>query len=100
MTTAAKLAQRSPEGTAAHDQLARALVALAAQGERPRCGDSATHRLWTSDSPEDRQLAATWCNGCLVLTECGTAAEATGERFGVWGGVDRSPRQQQRRTAA
>jgi hypothetical protein len=32
------------------------------------------------------------CEGCPVIMECWSAAVARDERWGVWGGVDRSPR--------
>jgi hypothetical protein len=32
------------------------------------------------------------CAGCPVLVECGTAATANDERWGVWGGHDRTVR--------
>ena len=69
------------------DRLTQALVALAAQGGRPRCGDPETAVLWTSDDQHDRTLAAAGCTGCPVLDECLAAGE--GEVHGVWGGVDR-----------
>jgi len=34
--------------------------------------------------------AASWCVGCSVLTECGAAADEHCERFGVFGGRDRT----------
>jgi hypothetical protein len=30
------------------------------------------------------------CGGCCVIAECDAAAEANGERFGVWSGRDRT----------
>jgi len=75
----------------AAEQLTRRLVDLAAQGRRPRCGEPGGHQLWLSDNADDRALAATWCTGCSVLTECGAAADERGERFGVWAGRDRTP---------
>jgi len=72
----------------AAERLTRALVDLATQGRRPRCGEPGGHELWLSDDATDRALAASWCAGCAVLTECGAAADERDERFGVWGGVD------------
>jgi hypothetical protein len=39
-----------------------------------------------------RAIAVKWCKGCPVLELCSQAAEERGERFGVWGGVDRATR--------
>lgn len=74
----------------ASDVLTRALLNLANRGGRPRCSDPGTHQLWLSEDAAERALAATWCAGCPVLAECRDAAAANGERFGVWGGVDRT----------
>ncbi len=74
----------------AAEQLTRRLVALAAQGRRARCGEPGGHELWTSDNADDRAQAARWCAGCPVLAECGAAADEHDERFGVFGGRDRT----------
>lgn len=70
-----------------------ALVKLAAEGLRVRCGDwmDGTNP-WLSDDPRLRAMAARWCTGCPVMSECGAAAEERKETFGVWGGRDRTPR--------
>lgn len=70
------------------EQLTHALLLLADQGRRPRCGDPDTHDMWTSDLLTDRRQAAAWCTGCPVLTLCANAGRA--ERRGVWGGIDRT----------
>jgi len=44
--------------------------------------------LWLSEELKDRRKAARLCSGCPALAECGEAARARGERFGVWGGAD------------
>lgn len=44
--------------------------------------------IWTSDLRPHRQKAAALCVGCPILDACRAGAEARGERFGVWGGVD------------
>jgi len=80
------------------DQLTRALITLAAQGQRPRCGDPETHWLWLSEAAGERAIAAEWCAGCPVLRACGDAAEYRGEQFGVWGGLDRTGIKQPRRS--
>lgn len=79
------------------EQLTRALVDLATRGQRPRCGEPGTHDYWLSDDPAERRQAATWCAGCPVLELCGEDAEAQDERFGVWGGQDRTPRRKENR---
>jgi len=75
----------------AAERLTRALVDLATEGRRPRCGETGSPGLWLSDDAADRAQAATWCLGCPVLAECGAAADEQGERHGTWAGVDRTP---------
>ncbi len=75
----------------AAEVLTRALVDLADHGRRPRCGEPGSHDLWLSDHADDRAQAARWCTGCAVMVECAAAADEQGERFGTWGGVDRTP---------
>jgi len=84
----------------AAEELTRRLVDLAAQGRRPRCGEPGGHEMWCSDDATDRALAATWCLGCPVLVECGAAADEHDERFGVFGGRDRTPPPASRRKSA
>lgn len=69
-----------------------ALVRLAADGVRPRCGEPGAHQLFLSENPEERSLAATWCAGCPIRCECAEAGAATRANFGVWGGRDRTTR--------
>ena len=76
----------------AHGPFTRALVDLAARGLRTHCSDAETHHLWLSEEAHERAVAARLCRGCPALTECGEAAEARRERFGVWGGRDRTLR--------
>ncbi|MGJ3507953.1 WhiB family transcriptional regulator [Enemella sp. A6] len=45
--------------------------------------------LWLSDSVADRRQAAELCRGCPILTPCREAGQS--ERWGVWGGRDRTP---------
>lgn len=71
----------------ARDTLDRALLDLAADGRRPRCGEPADHLLWTSESADERARAAALCAGCPVLQPCARAAEEEHELF-VWAGVD------------
>ena len=86
--TAATEALTTPQTTA----LTMALIALADEGQRPRCGDASDRDMWISDDAKDREQAAAWCVGCPVLAQCGAAAEAENERHGVWAGVDRTPK--------
>ena len=76
----------------ATNELNRALLSLAAAGNLPRCSDPITRELWTAEHTAERALAVKWCRGCPVLVLCGQAAIERDERFGVWGGVDRSAR--------
>jgi hypothetical protein len=78
----------------ANQALTRALVVAATQGQRAPCSDLAIRDHWTSERETERRQAARWCIEwqCPVLTECGQAAEANDERWGVWGAVDRSVR--------
>lgn len=83
----------------ATEALTKALITLVSAGTRPRCGDPDTHDLWTSEHYEDRVVAARWCAGCPVLDACRQAAETNDERFGVWGGIDRTPAKGRRKAA-
>ena len=74
----------------ANQRLTHALVELATEGKRPRCGDQGEHDLWLSESAAERAVAATRCAGCPVLAECAASADANNEQFGVWAGVDRT----------
>ncbi|WP_425607102.1 WhiB family transcriptional regulator [Ornithinimicrobium faecis] len=47
---------------------------------------------WTSEDAAERAVAARACQGCEVLALCGAAAGSTRERYGVYAGVDRTPR--------
>ena len=69
----------------------RALLDLAADGRRPRCGEPEDHLWWTSEKPDERARAAGLCGGCPVLRQCADAAEDEGEIF-VWAGVDHGNR--------
>jgi hypothetical protein len=67
------------------DQLTRALLDMAARGERSHCSDPASHHLWLSDHERERQTAIMLCDHCPVLTVCRDTAELRDERwaFGV-----------------
>jgi len=84
----------------AAERLTRALVELATEGRRPRCGEAGSHGLWLSDDADDRAQAVRWCVGCPVLDECGAAADEHGEKHHVWGGVDRTATVQHKRRAS
>jgi hypothetical protein len=92
------MTRRHPDAAPVHQRLTAALVDLAGRGRRPRCGDPVTRDLWTSEDPEERQLAASWCTGCPVLDECHAAG--AGETFGVWAGMDRTKRNANGKEAA
>ncbi len=83
---------RAGQPMTATDGLNRALLSLAAAGDRPRCSDPITRELWTAELAAHRAIAVKWCKRCPVLVLCRQAAEERDERFGVWGGVDRSIR--------
>ena len=67
-----------------------ALLRLAVDGGRPRCGEFGGHELWLSENPEERALAKSWCAGCPVIDECAAAATELKVSFGVWAGRDRT----------
>jgi len=75
----------------AAEVLGRALLELAEQGRATPCQGRRRDR-WTSDHAEERAWAASVCVtlACPVLEECGAAADEQDERFGVWGGRDRT----------
>jgi hypothetical protein len=78
--------------TTATEALHLQLIGMAQRNERVRCSDPVDHARWTSESAEDRNIAAQWCGDCQVLTLCGDAADERGEKHGVWGGRDLSRR--------
>ncbi|WP_425310626.1 WhiB family transcriptional regulator [Ammonicoccus fulvus] len=74
---------------AARAALDSAILALAGDRRSTPC-TAADRGLWTSRATEDREAAAWRCGPCPILAAC--AAVGDFEPFGVWGGVDRSPR--------
>lgn len=72
----------------AHQDLIEGLRDALGAGLRVPCSEG---EGWVSDIPAQRAVAALLCGGFPVPGECGAAADETGERFGVWAGVDRSP---------
>ena len=73
--------------------LTAALLKMADNGERPRCGDWNDNNPWVSDDPRLRAMAARWCAGCPILGECAQAAQEMKATFGVWAGRDRTQRE-------
>lgn len=53
--------------------------------------------IWFSDGVQAQETARNTCRDCPVLNECLTYALTAGERFGVWGGVLMSDRDERRR---
>jgi hypothetical protein len=82
MTTPAARA-RAAQAT---DKLTVALLTIATQGLRPRCGDHETSYLWLSEFERERKQAARLCAGCPVLEPCREVGRY--QTFGVFGGVD------------
>lgn len=74
----------------AADRLTQALADAAARGLRHHCADTEVSYLWLSEREHERALAVKLCAGCPVHLECWAVAVARKERFGVWGGVDRT----------
>jgi hypothetical protein len=72
----------------ASGKLTMALLAAAARGDKIPCGDYSIAYLFTSESEQERKLAAHACQSCPVTAECLQAALANDERHGVWGGHD------------
>lgn len=80
----------------AREALDAALLDMAARGDKPRCAWPDLAPLFVSDDHDDRARAARRCWGCPVHAQCGAAADETGETFGVWAGIDRTRRPNQR----
>lgn len=71
------------------DDLARALLDLDAARTPTPCQRPFAWRRFLSDDRDTRAAAALECPGCPILDLCADAGQS--ERFGVWGGRDRSP---------
>jgi hypothetical protein len=82
----------------ANDALTQALINAAARGIRPRCGDAEVAWMFLDDGPRPRAIAATYCAGCIIWQECDEVGQH--QRFGVWGGVDRTRSPGRKRDAA
>ena len=83
----------------ARERLDAGLLKLAERGETTPCQCRRRDR-WTSDDHDERAWAASVCTslGCPLLAQCGAAADETGEKHGVWAGVDRTPTTRKRGT--
>jgi Transcription factor WhiB len=78
------------KGRIASDRLTRRLLDLVATGVKPHCSDPSDAWRWLSEDVNDRRIAAAFCSGCPVHTECDEAARANRESFGVWASKDRT----------
>jgi len=85
----------------AAEVLGQALLEVADQGRATPCQGRRRDR-WTSDDAADRAWAASVCVtlACPVLEECAAAADEHDEKFGVFGGTDRTPPPVSRRRSA
>ena len=68
--------------------LTDALLKMADEGQRPRCGDWNDNNPWLAEDPRLRALAAWWCDGCPIVAACAQAGKEMKVSFGVWGGQD------------
>jgi hypothetical protein len=87
-------------GAVASERLTQSLINLAARGLHTHCSDPELGHLWLSEHEEERAVAAILCVGCPVELLCWDASRARDERFGVWGGVDRTRHPNGKRTPA
>ena len=81
----------------AGERLAIALEAAVFRGDRVPC---AGREEWVSEDVDERAEAARACRPCPVTALCAAAADEHREKFGVWAGVDRTPRPRRREGAA
>lgn len=68
------------------DPLTRAIVELVDRKQRPPCASKPD--LWFAVNVNDRRAARHRCAPCPLLHLCWEAGQ--GERWGVWGGIDRT----------
>lgn len=80
---------RDPPARRARANLDAALRDLLQAGRTTPCMNDP--EPFTSDSHEERALAAQAWSYCPLLALCRTYAEAADERWLVWAGQDRSP---------
>ena len=81
----------------AGERLASALEAADDRGDTVPCAGRAE---WISEDVDERAEAARACRPCPVTALCAAAADEHREKFGVWAGVDRTPRPRRREGAA
>ena len=78
-----------PDALPAWNALGGTLTHLRAEGRSAPCVvDPAP---FISDKVTERREAAAACAGCPALTACRRFADAQGETWHVWAGVDRTP---------
>jgi hypothetical protein len=68
----------------------QALRELAARDLTTPCSADEISHLWLSELAGERRQAAKWCRSSPLIAECGEAASARQERFGVFSGIDRT----------
>jgi len=91
VTKSADVLGIAPDAIPAWLALVAALDRLADRGRRPVCETRPDQ--WSADvRATARRDAAEACGYCAALHPCASYADAAGERFGVWGGVDRGLR--------
>ena len=73
----------------ARERLNSALALLLEADRWPRCCADPDGG-WLSDDATERAAAAELCRGCPLTDACAEAGAA--ERFGVFGGLDRTPK--------
>lgn len=79
----------TPAVERAWHNLAGVLNDLADEGRYTAC--QLYPDAWSADARvSDRRQAAEACRHCPALAACATYADAAGERWHVWGGMDRA----------
>ncbi len=76
--------------TGAHYKPAYRIDAAVKAGQSVPCRQPDAYG-WLSDDPDLHAAAAKACKDCPVIKLCRAAAADSRERFGVWGGRDRTP---------
>ena len=77
-----------------------ALVIGAMTDPATPCLDRKRAEWWHAEDAEQRRQAAQLCHLCPLMVQCDAYAVAAGERYGTWGGKDRTPVDGRRRVAA
>jgi len=78
--------------TTATAKLNTALITMASHGSRPRCADPVDHALWTSEDPAERAVPPPGASAAGCSPSTTKQREARKEKWGIWGGRDRSNR--------